>query len=86
MDSSVRSISIATNDIFALTLCACILGSGKFENSVSPTVIRTFSSDDAALRVACGSESTMAVCKDSLYVWGWNEHGNLGMLPPMLYV
>lgn len=34
---------------------------------------------DNILNVKCGSESTFLICSDSIYVTGWNEHGNLGI-------
>ena len=56
-------------------------GDGRQEDSEGSSAVRRLHLPDGlrATSVCCGSESCMAVDeRGALWVWGWNEHGNLG--------
>eukprot|EP01124_Arcella_intermedia_P025572 TRINITY_DN4597_c0_g1_i1.p1 TRINITY_DN4597_c0_g1~~TRINITY_DN4597_c0_g1_i1.p1 ORF type:complete len:514 (-),score=118.61 TRINITY_DN4597_c0_g1_i1:43-1584(-) len=54
------------------------LGLGNNTNLSVPTKITTIPSK--ILQIACGGQHSMALCSDgSLYSWGWNAYGQLGI-------
>lgn len=55
------------------------LGDGTLESRGEPREVPLPGSSEVA-DVACGSEHCCAVRRDgTLWMWGWNEHGNLGL-------
>lgn len=57
-------------------------GQGNFEHVSFPSEIMFFRDNDIHVsEIFCGSEHCLATSHPSgtLYSWGWNEHGNLGL-------
>ena len=56
----------------------CQLGTNDTTNIYSPKKLKFFNDKDI-LNIFCGKRTTIAICNDGVYVWGYNYNGMLGI-------